>query len=187
MRALVVYESMYGNTHVVAGHIADGLRTLFEVEVVPVVQATPDRVAAADFVVVGGPTHAHGMSRPSTRQAAVEAAKKPGTDLELDVDAMGPGLREWFAGSGGVTRPCAPAAFDTRIQMPAAITGRAGRGIARHLRHRGFHLVGEPESFFVDKHNHLTDGQEERGTHGVPRRRTSFAPRRPELSCRRSR
>lgn len=163
MRALVVYESMYGNTHVVAGHIADGLRTLFEVDVVPVVQATSDRVAAADFVVVGGPTHAHGMSRPSTRQAAVEAAKKPGTDLELDVDAMGPGLREWFAGVGSHPAVRA-AAFDTRIEMPAAITGRAGRGIARHLRHRGFHVVGEPESFFVDKHNHLTDGQEKRAT-----------------------
>jgi flavodoxin len=163
MRALVVYESMYGNTHVVAGHIADGLRTLFEVDVVPVVQATPDRVAAADFVVVGGPTHAHSMSRRSTRQAAAEAAAKPGSDLHLEADAIGPGLREWFAGAGkhpGVRA----AAFDTRIEMPAAITGRAGRGIARHLRRSGFQVVAEPESFFVDKHNHLTDGQEERAT-----------------------
>jgi hypothetical protein len=161
MRALVVYESMYGNTHVVADHIADGLRTLFEVEVVPVVQATPDRVAAADFVVVGGPTHAHGMSRRSTRQAAAEAAQKPGSDLELDADAMGPGLREWLAEVGKHPAVRA-AAFDTRIDMPAAITGRAARGIARRLRHNDFQVVAEPESFFVDKHNHLTEGQEER-------------------------
>jgi menaquinone-dependent protoporphyrinogen IX oxidase len=31
MRALVVYESMYGNTHGIAGNIADGLRSNYEV------------------------------------------------------------------------------------------------------------------------------------------------------------
>ena len=35
MRALVVYESMYGNTRVIAGDIADGLRADYEVTVVP--------------------------------------------------------------------------------------------------------------------------------------------------------
>ena len=38
MHALVVYEPMYGNTHVVAGHIADGLRETYEVTVVPAVK-----------------------------------------------------------------------------------------------------------------------------------------------------
>ena len=76
MRALVVYESMYGNTHVVAQHIADGLRPTFEVDVVPVGEATPERVAVADLVVAGGPTHAHGLSRLSTWRAAVEAARE---------------------------------------------------------------------------------------------------------------
>jgi menaquinone-dependent protoporphyrinogen IX oxidase len=46
MRALVVYESMYGNTHVVASNIADGLRTTHEVTLVPVSEATPEIVAA---------------------------------------------------------------------------------------------------------------------------------------------
>ncbi len=36
MRALVVYESMYGNTHVVASNIEDGLRATYEVILVPV-------------------------------------------------------------------------------------------------------------------------------------------------------
>ena len=41
MRALVVYESMYGNTRVVANRIADGLRATHEVTVVPVGEVTP--------------------------------------------------------------------------------------------------------------------------------------------------
>ena len=161
MRALVVYESMYGNTHAIAGHIADGLRSQFEVDVVSVIRATPDVVAAADLVVVGGPTHAHSMSRRSTRQAAADAAHEPGSELELDHDAMGPGLREWFAEIGDHPTGLA-AAFDTRVDMPSALTGRASRGIDRRLRRKGYRIVAEPESFFVDKHNHLTEGQAER-------------------------
>jgi flavodoxin len=62
MRALVVYESMYGNTHVVASNIADGLRATHEVTLVPVADATADLVAEADLLVVGAPTHVHGLS-----------------------------------------------------------------------------------------------------------------------------
>ncbi len=36
MKAVVIYESMYGNTHLIADAIAEGLRTHGEVAVVPV-------------------------------------------------------------------------------------------------------------------------------------------------------
>jgi Flavodoxin len=162
MRALVVYESMYGNTHTVAERIADGLRPAFEVDVVPVGRATPELVATADLVVVGGPTHAHGMSRPSTRDAAAEAAHKAGSDLELDVGATEPGLREWFTSLG--EHRVAAAAFDTRVDLPRALTGRASVGIARRLRRNRFELVTAPESFLVDKKNRLLDGQAHHAT-----------------------
>ena len=161
MRALVVYESMYGNTHLVAGQIGDGLRSHFTVDVVPAFRVTHEQVAAADLVVVGGPTHVHGMPRSSTRQAAAEAANKPGSGLELDVDAMGPGLREWFDEVGHHEAVLA-AVFDTRVEMPRVLTGSAGRGIARRLRHNGFDVVADPESFLVDKHNRLLDGEDQR-------------------------
>lgn len=69
MRALVVYESMYGNTHQVAYAVGAGLGTAFEVRIVPVSEASPAVLADADLVVVGGPTHLHSMSRASTRKA----------------------------------------------------------------------------------------------------------------------
>ena len=53
MRALVVYESMYGNTHVVAGNIADGLRATYEVTLVPVAEVTAELVAGTDLLVAG--------------------------------------------------------------------------------------------------------------------------------------
>src|SRR5512140_2757465 len=94
MRAVVVYESMYGNTHLIADAIGAGLESAFDVRIVPVSHAGPEVIADADLVVVGGPTHAHGMSRASTRKAAVQAADKPVGGLTVEPDALGPGLRE---------------------------------------------------------------------------------------------
>ena len=73
MRALVVYESMYGSTHVIAGNIANGLRSDFEVTLVPVAEASWDLVADADLRVAGAPTHVHGLPTRATWRMAAEA------------------------------------------------------------------------------------------------------------------
>ena len=160
MKAVVVYESMYGNTHLVADAIAHGLMDVAEVvTVVPVERATPELLAGADFVAVGGPTHVHGMSRTSTRKAAVAALEKS-EELVLDPDAPGPGLRDWFDSLPQFS--VRAAAFDTRAEAPAALTGRASKGIARKLRKHGFALVAPPESFLVTKVNTLVGGEEAR-------------------------
>lgn len=157
MKAVVVYESMYGNTHLIADAVATGLRSaaVDDVVVVPVDGADAAVLAEADLVVVGGPTHAHGVSRESTRQAAIDAAHKPDSDLVVDADAEGPGLRDWF--ETGVVLPTNAAAFDTRVKAPAALTGRASKGIARRLRAHGCTVVAEPESFLVSKENQLLE------------------------------
>ena len=93
MRALVVYESMYGNTHLIADAIGAGLGS--DATVVSVHDATRELVEAADLLVVGGPTHIHGLTRESSRKAAADAAAKPDSTLTMDPDAFGDGLREW--------------------------------------------------------------------------------------------
>jgi hypothetical protein len=162
LKAVVVYESMYGNTHLIADAVAEGVAEAAGssdegVVVVAVDHADPDVVSGVDLLVVGGPTHAHGMSRARTRQAAMEAARAPDSDLEIDPDAEGVGLRDWFDALGPVVANAA--AFDTRMKGPQAITGRASKGIAKRLRDRGCALVIEPESFLVAKENHLLDDE----------------------------
>jgi Flavodoxin domain len=157
MRALVIYESMYGNTHQIAEAIAEGLGLADGVEVLPVADVTESMLDQADLVVVGGPTHAHGVSRESTRKAAVDAAAKPGNALHLDPGSAGVGLRDWFESLG--TGHGMAAAFDTRTKGSAVFTGRAATGIAKRLRHRGLDVIAEPESFLVDKHNELLPGE----------------------------
>lgn len=164
MRALVVYESMFGNTHTVAEHIAEGIETVFEARLVTVHDASPMEIAEADLIVVGGPTHVHGMSSERSRAGAADIAATD-DDLDLDPDAPGTGLRDWFrdlAADAGTGRLAA--AFDTRVHASTLITGQASSGIAKRLRSHGFDLVAERESFFVDKSNHLEPGEAERAT-----------------------
>ena len=55
-RALVIYESMFGNTRAVAEAIADGLRSRFETEIVEVRGAPVEIPDDVSLVVIGGPT-----------------------------------------------------------------------------------------------------------------------------------
>ena len=160
MRALVVYESMYGNTHVIASNIADGLRATHEVTLVPVAEATEKVVDEADLLVVGGPTHMHGLSSAASRRMAAQAAAKDDSGLRLDPDADGPGLRDWLKGIGD--RRALAAAFDTRIDGVPAFTGRASRGIGRLLKQHSYRLIAAPESFLVGQRNTLLDGEASR-------------------------
>jgi hypothetical protein len=159
VRAAVVYESMYGNTRTIAEALGDGLRSRFETSVVPVEMATPDLIATADVIAVGGPTHMHALSRPASRKTAVESAGR--RSLTVDASAGGPGLREWFTALG--PHPDAIGlAFDTRLASPASLTGRAARGIARRLRRCSFREVRDAGSFLVDKDNTLIAGETEK-------------------------
>jgi len=153
MNVLVIYESMYGNTHEIAEAIADGMRGAGEVQVAPVTASVPEAAAEADVLVVGGPTHVHGMSRKSSRTAAAETAESDDS-IELDPDAEGDGLREWFDQLPKASGSMSAAAFDTRIDKPAIFTGSAAKGIAKQLRRHRYQELAGPESFLVED----TDG-----------------------------
>jgi hypothetical protein len=160
MKALVVYESMYGNTREVAEHIAGGLRTAGVVaDVVQVNECLEEAVRESDLVVVGGPTHVHTMAGPRSRKAAAE--KAAAIHQVLERPAVEDGLREWFDALPRVIGVAA-AAFDTRQDAPRAITGQASRRIRSRLFDHGFRIVAPAESFLVDKAPRLIDGEAER-------------------------
>ncbi|MDQ1540147.1 MAG: hypothetical protein QOH29_873 [Actinomycetota bacterium] len=160
MKALVVYESMFGNTHEVAEHIGAGLCAAgVKVDVVHVRDCVEDAVRGSDLLVVGGPTHVHTMTGPRSRKAAADRASA--TRQVLEPAAAGEGLREWFdtvPDVGGV----AAVAFDTRQDAPKALTGQASRRIRSELLRHGFRVVAPPQSFLVDKRPRLLAGEAER-------------------------
>jgi hypothetical protein len=159
MRALVVFESLYGNTAAVGEVVAGSLRSRgYDVTVGSVSNVSAAETDAVDLLVVGGPTHAHGMSRASTRMAGATDQKNT-----YAVPTTEPGLREWLAALP-LGRGRGAAAFDTRLDKPVLLTGSAAKGIARRLEHLGFRVIVEPESFLVTGENRLKDGEIERST-----------------------
>ena len=169
MRSVVVYESMYGNSHRVADLIGSALEEFGTVSVVPVCEATDELVASAELVVVGGPTHAHSLSTRTSRASALESAKKsdikhPDAPLSMDPHWQDIGIRDWLRTSAPGHGQLA-AAFDTRLQARAVLTGRASRVISRRLARHGYELIAEPESFLVDSQTRLLDSEAQRATH----------------------
>jgi hypothetical protein len=138
MHALVVYESMFGNTETIARAIADGLSETFDVTIADVNSMPP--AFGMDLIVAGGPTHAFGLSRPSTR----EQATRQGTARP---DAVEAGLREYLDCSPLLTGISA-AAFDTKVDKPF-LPGSAARKAQRQLRRLGCQIVLPAQNFLV--------------------------------------
>lgn len=147
MRTVVVYESMFGNTHQVAEAVAEGLRESGDVDLLRIYEATETTFDTADLLVVGGPTHVHGMSSQLTRTEAARMASAPDSDLSLEPNTAGKGVREWLDTAGEL--PALYAAFDTRADAAKWLTGSAANQIAKKLKHRDRSEVCEPGSFLA--------------------------------------
>ena len=157
MEIAVVFESMFGVTHEVADAIAEGVAEAqpdAAVTCLRVGDADPDRVAAADLVIVGGPTHMRGMSSGMSRKMAVRSRRRRSRRTAGRwATAWSPAPRatvsaDWFhrLPKGATGRPAA--AFDTRGEGP--MVGGAAKGIAHRLESHGYELVAEPEGFIVE-------------------------------------
>ena len=144
MNALVVYESMYGNTEAIAREVASGLEYGgATVTIRPIASVDPSDLAEYDVVVAGSPTHAFSMPRPTTRADAVRNGADPTTENA--------GLREWIEHLDPVVgaRPTF-AVFDTRRDIRARhLSGSAARSATRALRRRHRVLADVPASFYV--------------------------------------
>jgi hypothetical protein len=143
-RALVIYESMFGNSEKVAGAVAEGLRSRdYDAVAVDVRWATPAAALDVDLLVVGAPTHAFSLSRPSTRADAVRQG--------APASHAATGLREWLATIEPKPhdRPLV-AVYDTRASKVRRLPTAAARTAAKLLRRRGFHVLGRGEGFLVE-------------------------------------
>ena len=153
MRALVVYESMFGNTEAIARAIWEGIGGSMRADLVEVGKAADVVPADVALLVVGGPTHALSMSWPSTRHDAAGRSSK--------IVSRGRGLREWLGSLPGVRTEAEATTFDTRAV--SRMTGSAARAVSRRLDRLGYPIVAAPTSFRVtDVTGPLVDGELDR-------------------------
>ncbi|NLG67583.1 MAG: flavodoxin [Actinobacteria bacterium] len=137
MKALVVYESFWGNTAAVARAIAEGLGP--EARAVVTSDATPALVADADLVVVGAPVLGFRLPTEEMRESIGK-----GMSGSSAPDLSHPSLRSWLAGlsrHGGRY-----AAFETRVRMSP---GGATPAIGKEMERAGFRAVAKARRFIV--------------------------------------
>jgi hypothetical protein len=140
--AVVVYESIWGNTAILARAIGQGLG--IETQVLSTIEASPDAIADADLLVLGAPVHSYGLPEFVTIQA--------GRDPEVGADGAIPTtefrlMRDWI---GGLSSPGTPVAvFEIRI---GKLEGEGGaREVIEALFARGYSLIVPAESFQMER------------------------------------
>jgi flavorubredoxin len=147
MKAVVVYESHWGNTAAVAQAIADGLGP--QARALPTDEATAAAVADADLIVAGSPVMAFNLPTEKNLETMATDPSSPPPDVSH------PSMRSWLEGlPRGNGRG---AAFETRMWWsPGGATGAIERG----LKAAGYRRLASGRKFVVTGgHGPLRDGE----------------------------
>jgi hypothetical protein len=152
MKAIVVYESHWGNTAAIARAIAEGIGP--ETQALSTAEASGAALAGADLIVAGAPLL--GFSLPTEamlKGLATNAGRDP-----TPPDLSHPSMRAWLdalpQGSGRA------AAFETRIWWSP---GSAAKAILKRLEALGYRPAAKAERFVVQgKYGPLKEGELER-------------------------
>lgn len=143
MRALVVVESYFGNTHLVAQEVAAGLADrACQVELIAAADApsAPD----VDLVVVAAPTHNLGLPSVSSRGNA----ERDGGE------GAAPGVAEWL---GLATPKGRLVAIDTVV--PGRFSGSAAKKATALAARRGWRAERGDSFIVTGKKGPLRDGE----------------------------
>ena len=151
MKAVVVYESHWGNTAAIAQAIADGIGS--GTRALNTDEATREALAGVDLIVAGSPVIAFALPRDGSLNQIAKDEKAP-----VPPDTSHPLLRTWLdklpVGRGFA------AAFETRIWW--SLRGATGT-IESKLRESGYERLLPGERFVVSGgYGPLRDGELER-------------------------
>jgi hypothetical protein len=156
MFALIVTESLFGNTLAIAEAVARGIAEVRGHDGVHVVHASEAPLVlpeALDLLVVGAPTHTLSMPNAGTRS---DAARKSA------VVATPTGVREWID-TVALPHGASVATFDTSIHTRIQL-GTAARAAAKALRRRGATVTAGPSFWVTGMEGPLADGELARAT-----------------------
>jgi flavorubredoxin len=151
MKAVVVYESHWGNTAAIARAIGEGIGP--ETQVLATDEASPEVVSEADLLVAGAPLM--GFRLP-TDQMLMQVARQG--DSERPPDLTHPSMRSWLAELPA--RHGFHAAFETKIRWSP---GGATAAIEHELERTGSRLLSPSQRFVVKgQHGPLRQGELEK-------------------------
>jgi len=151
MNAVVVYESLWGNTAAIARAIAEGIGP--DARALPTGEADAAALSGVELIVAGSPLL--GFSLP-TEDMRENIRKTPGTAPTPDLSS--PSMRSWLSGLPAASGRFST--FETRIWWSP---GSAAKTIAKELAAKGLTQAAKPEPFIVTgKYGPLKDGELDR-------------------------
>ena len=156
MTALIVTESLFGNTLSIAEANGAGIAEVYGNQTVRVVhasQAPAELPLDTDLLVVGAPTHLLSLPNAGSRHDA----QGKGAALVQPT-----GVREWIE-SVSIPTGLRVATFDTSIPERIGL-GTAAGAAARALRRRGADASVGPSFFVTGMEGPLADGELGRAT-----------------------
>jgi hypothetical protein len=153
MKAVVVYESLWGNTAAVGRAIAEGIGP--GAQALSTAEATGEAMTGVDLIVAGSPVLGFKLPTDKMREGA---RTNPGGKPPRPADLSHPSMRSWLD-----ALPAAhgrSAAFDTQVRGPF---GKAAPTIAEALERAGYTRLADPVGFTVaGKFGPLRKGELER-------------------------
>jgi flavodoxin len=134
-RALIIFDTKFGNTEKVARTLAEGMKTQgVNVDCIETGEVDISKLGDYDLLVIGGPTHGLGLSKPMK-------------DFLQKLEDVNIGGKRAFA-------------FDTKLKSRFA--GSAGKRIEKKLKKLGASIVKSHVSAIVKgNEGPLEDGAEE--------------------------
>jgi flavodoxin len=133
MKALVVFDSVFGNTEKVAREIGGALSPAGEVEVVRVGEVRLEQLKGLDILIVGSPTRAFKATEPvrkwlnSIPAHALDEVKVAAFDTRADLKVVNSGL----------------------LTFMVKLFGYAAEPIAASLQKKGGNPAAAPGGFFI--------------------------------------
>lgn len=149
MKAMVVYDSVFGNTEKLAQAMGQALSARHETRTIRVTGVTAETLAGLDLLVVGSPTRGF---RPTEAMVAwlkalpagaLNGVKVAAFDTRVSLSDIGSPVGRWFVRTGGY----------------------AATNIAGALKKAGGELVAPAEGFYIQGETEaplLKDGELER-------------------------
>lgn len=151
MKALIVYDSTYGNTAKIARTIAKAMQPIHSVIAIEAKDATQAYIKSAELLVVGSPTHGGGPTPEilalldNLPQKSLQSKKVAAFDTRLALNAHGFWLKQLMR-----------------------IIGFAAPKISSHLVAKGGKLISKPMGFIVEeKEGPLREGELEKAAEWV--------------------
>lgn len=141
MKAIVVYESYWGNTAAVAKAVAEGIGP--EARALNTDEAAGEALAGIGLVVAGSPIIAFGMPNEKRRS---DMAARPDKKAPAPPDFSHPLLRTWIEKLPQAVAGARVAAFETGFKLSP---GGSAAKILKMLEAKGYRPAAKKERFLV--------------------------------------